>query len=66
MLQSQPAHARPHLRPEHTLHGIVDGGALERLGGSIEKGQHPDKDRSAHIGTRAQLRGHFLAECSHK
>eukprot|EP00964_Phaeocystis_antarctica_P073869 scaffold45368_cov63-Phaeocystis_antarctica.AAC.2 len=48
VLPAQPAHASPHLRPERTLHGIVDCGTLERLGGMIEIREQECKDLSPH------------------
>eukprot|EP00964_Phaeocystis_antarctica_P020501 scaffold11335_cov66-Phaeocystis_antarctica.AAC.1 len=66
VLPAQPAHASPHLRPERTLHGIVDCGALERLGGTIEIRQQDIEDLSPHCTARAELRGRFLAEGANK
>eukprot|EP00964_Phaeocystis_antarctica_P053077 scaffold31103_cov54-Phaeocystis_antarctica.AAC.4 len=66
VLPAQPAHAPPHLRPERTLHGIVDCGALERLGGTIEMRQQECEDQSPHCSARAELRGQFLAEGANK
>ncbi len=66
MLPAQPAHTRPHLRTERTLHGIVDRGALERLGNTTENGRHQLKEISPPFSAGAELRGPFLAEGAHK
>eukprot|EP00964_Phaeocystis_antarctica_P111602 scaffold75946_cov67-Phaeocystis_antarctica.AAC.3 len=66
MLPAQPAHTRRHLRTECTLHGIVDRGALERLGNITENGRHQLKEISPPFSAGAELRGPFLAEGAHK
>eukprot|EP00964_Phaeocystis_antarctica_P068650 scaffold41602_cov55-Phaeocystis_antarctica.AAC.2 len=66
VLPAQPADAPPHLRPECTLHGIVDCGALERLGGMIEIREQICKDMSPHCSARTELCGQFLAEGANK
>eukprot|EP00964_Phaeocystis_antarctica_P117025 scaffold80874_cov60-Phaeocystis_antarctica.AAC.1 len=66
MLPAQPAHTRPHLRTECTLHGIVDRGTLERLGNTTKNGRHQLKEISPPFSAGAELRGPFLAEGAHK
>eukprot|EP00964_Phaeocystis_antarctica_P085650 scaffold54137_cov67-Phaeocystis_antarctica.AAC.4 len=66
VLPAQPAHAPSNLRPERTLHGIVDCGTLERLGGTIEIREQICEDLSPHCSARAELRGQFLAEGANK
>ena len=66
MLPAQPAHARPHLCPERTLHGIIDCRALESIGSTIERRQQEHEDLSPLFSVRAELRGPVLAECTNK